>query len=166
MVVGVEQRQMGPAAAGFRLCSVDLDARPTAVVRGRVPSAEFASWLSGALRRVTHELQRQGVATVEHPFVRYLHTAAGVTVEAGFLVREPIEDAGDVVASGLPGGPAIMAVDVLRRHEFEDAQTALRTWLSARGFRPTGSSWEHHRTGSRRDATHTVVDIVVPYRWR
>jgi hypothetical protein len=157
---------VGPATTSFRLCAVDLAARPTAVVRASVPSAELTSWLPDALRRVTHELQRQGAATVEHPFVRYLHTASGVTVEAGYLVREPIEDAGGVVASGLPGGPAIMAVDVLRRHELEDADTALRGWLSDRGFRSTGSSWEHHRTGCRRDPTATIADIVVPYRWR
>ncbi|WP_327004368.1 alcohol dehydrogenase catalytic domain-containing protein [Dactylosporangium sp. NBC_01737] len=68
--------------------------------------------------------------------------------------------------TGLPGGPAIMAFDVLGRDELEDAHTALRAWLSVRGFRSTGSSWEHYRTGCRRDPTAMIADIVVPYRWR
>ncbi len=166
MVADVERR-VGADATGFRLCSVDLDARPAAVLRAaRLSSVEFAPWLDGALRRLTRELHRQGVAAVGDPFVRYLHAAAGVTVEVGVLVGEPIEDAGEVVASGLPGGPAIMAVDVPSPHELDEGYGALRAWLSARGFRPTGSSWEHHRTGSRGAAQPAVADIVVPYRWR
>jgi hypothetical protein len=151
---------------GFRLRAVDLDARPTAVTRVLPPRAGLASWLPGVLRRVTGELERQRVTAVGPPFVRYLYTEAGIEVEAGQLVGEPIEDAGEIVASGLPGGPAIMAVDVLWPDEFEDARSALRSWLSARGFRPTGSNWEYHREAPHRGPDRAVVDIVVPYRWR
>jgi hypothetical protein len=86
-------------------------------------------------------------------------------VEAGCLVSEAIEDGGDVIASGLPGGPAIMAVEVWP-DELDDAFGALRAWLSTRDFRPAGPSWEYLPEAPLPGAEPAIVGVVVPYRWR
>lgn len=146
------------SATGYRLRAVDLEARPTAVVRLDAASAGTGAGLARTLRHLDDELRRQRVSAIGPPFVRHLDTTDGVQVEVGYLVGEPIEDGAEAVASGLPGGPAIMAVGV-RPEEVDDAVRMLGEWLSTRGFRPAGAGW-------RRVQELPLVDIVLPYRWR
>ncbi|MET7403229.1 hypothetical protein ABZS66_58090 [Dactylosporangium sp. NPDC005572] len=149
----------------FRLRVVDLDPCPAAVISLSLAGAQLGWWLPGTLRRISAELGRQRVDTVGPPFVRYLHTAEGVGVEVGYQVQEAVEDAGEVVASGLPGGPAVMALDVVCPDVVEDARSALLAWLSARGFWAASSMREYHRDVSHGGSVH-AVDVVMPYRWR
>ncbi|UWP79041.1 GyrI-like domain-containing protein [Dactylosporangium fulvum] len=150
----------------YQLRAADLDSRPSAVVRACLPAAQIASWLPGALRRVRHELARQHVEPVGPPFVRYTPEEDGIGVDAGYLVSEPIEDNGDVVASGLPGGPAVIAIHVERPAETVDAWQALDDWLWSRGFRAAGPLWEYWTDGPEEGSGRGTVDVFLPYRWR
>ena len=58
-----------------------------------------------------------------------------------------------------------MAVDVWPG-ELEDARAALRGWLSARGFHPSGASWEFLAEAPQPGFSYVAAEIVVPYRWR
>ena len=165
VAIEAQRRRTHPTVGGYRLCAVDLDARPAAVIRVRPAHAALAGRLPGLIRRLDGELQRQQRPAVSSLFVRHIRAASGAQVELGYLVHEPIEDSGEVVASGLPGGPAIMALDV-RPDELEDAHDALWQWLSVRGFQPSAAGWQCLRDVPAAGLEHAIVDIVMPYRWR
>lgn len=153
-----------PSAIGYRLCAVDLQARPTAVIRLCPARAETEAWLARTVRQLNDELGRQGVSAIEPLFVRHLDGTQSTQVEVGYLVSEPIEDGEVVVASGLPAGSAIMAVGV-HPEAADDARHALGEWLAMRGFRPHGAGWQCVQEDPH-DAARPLLDIVQPYRWR
>jgi effector-binding domain-containing protein len=163
---GVPYRQVW-GRPGYQIRLHPLAARPTAVVRATVRPGSVAHWLPKAHARVAAALAGAGPCVVGAPFARFTLDGGRLDVEAGFPVSEAITDLGEVIASGLPGGPA--AVTLHRGpHELLDAAYAeLDTWLGRRGLVEAGPHWEVYLTDARHtaDSGRWRTRIVVPCRW-
>ena len=148
--------------------AADVAIRRTAVVRATMRADGVADWLRGAFERVLRTLERQRIRPNGPPFARYTRRGELVEVEAGFPVEEPIDDDGDVVASGLPAGPAATVTHTGDVTGLDNAYRRINTWLKQHGFAVAGPHWEYyqHLDGDKRRAGHWRVDVVVPYRWR
>ena len=153
----------------YRVRAGYLDARPTAVVRGRMPADQVAGWVAKAFRLVAEELARQGVQPQGPPFARYTRTPERIEVEAGYPVSEPIDDHEDVIASGLPGGPAVIGDYVGRPERIGPAYAELSGWLRGHGFDAAGPHWESYLAGPEdglgAPPTDWHIEMFVPYRW-
>jgi effector-binding domain-containing protein len=131
-----------------------LTAWPTAVVRRTVRSDRVAGWVPHAHVLVRETLAAQGIPVAGPPFARFVDD--GPTVEAGFPVRTPIEDLGEVSASGLPAGVALVATDRGTGGDLDAAYEALDAWLAEHGYADSGPHWEVYLA----DRT----EVVVPYQ--
>lgn len=141
----------------YEIRPCDLTPRPTAVVRATMPPDTVVRWLPGAYRRVARALADQGVPASGPPFARYTANGDLVDVEAGVPAAIAIVSDGTVVASGLPGGPAVVATHVGGYELLDAAYRDIEEWLRLYGYTEAGPHWESYVTDQR-------TDIVVPYR--
>jgi effector-binding domain-containing protein len=126
---------------------VELAPQPTAVVRGEVPAAGLPAFLGAAFGEVMQALSAQGLGPVGPPIGRYVPTAQGFIVEAGFPTTAAVTPVGRVVPIELPGGPAAR---LLHRGDYSTiapAYDAVRAWLEAEGYVPAGEPWEAYLDG-------------------
>lgn len=143
-----------------------LTAQDTAVVRDSVPVAELPARLARAYREVRRHLTERRIR-IEGPFfARYSFRGAVVDVEAGFPVPGPVPPAGRVVASRLPGGPALVTT---HEGDFDDlglARLAVADRFKEQGLEPAGPHWEVYYTSpaTRPAPSRWSTDLVAPRR--
>jgi effector-binding domain-containing protein len=128
----------------YEIERADLIAQPSAVVRGQVPPDGIPDFLGGAFGEVMGVLGAQGIPPAGPPFGRYLPTADGFDVEAGFPTSTPVQPDGPVVPSTLPGGTA---VQVLYRGPYAGVAAAYEAgeaWLAEQGWEATAPPWESY----------------------
>jgi effector-binding domain-containing protein len=149
----------------IRAC--DLFPQPTAVVRARLRRPMVGVWLAGAYRRVNRALLKEGVRADGAPFARYTVVGDEIEIEAGVPVVTAVTGDGEVVASGLPGGPVAMATHLGGYDLIDGAYRELDGWLRRNDLVEAGPHWEVYLSGpvTERDPRHWRTDIVVPYRW-
>lgn len=152
----------------YRIRGAELTACRTAVVRAKMPPQAVARWIPGAYRRVSDRLRHQGQLPSGPAFARYTADGDLVEVEAGFPVADAINDDGDVVASGLPGGPAVIVTHIGRLELLDGAYDEAESWLTERGLVAAGAHWETYHTGpaTHADPTRWRTDVVIPYSLR
>ncbi|HET8988820.1 MAG TPA: GyrI-like domain-containing protein [Humibacillus sp.] len=126
---------------------VDVPEQHTAVVHEQVPMAELKDFFARAYEAAMHVIRTQRTVPVGPPFGAY-HGPPGETVdiEAGFPVATPIEDAEGVVASTLPGGPAVEAVHVGPYETMVGTYGEVEAWMADRDLRPGPVMWESYLT--------------------
>ncbi len=128
----------------YEIERVDLIAQPSAVVRGQVPHDGIPDFLGGSFGEVMGVLGAQGIQPAGPPFGCYVATADGFDVEAGFPTSAPVQPAGRVVPSTLPGGTA---VQVLYRGSYAGVAAAYEAgeeWLAEQGWEATSPPWESY----------------------
>lgn len=131
---------------------VELEACNTAVVRATVALAELPQFFSGAFPAVIAALAGQGVVPVGPPFTWYAGPPTDdVSLEAGFVVPRPIEPAGTVVPSRLPGGRVVQTVHVGPYDTMHATYDRMRTWMLDHDLIPTMSMWEVYLTDPAAD---------------
>ena len=121
---------------------VELTEQPAAVVRGKVPHDGLPDFLGGAFGDVLGALGAQGLEPAGPPFGCYVPTADGFDVEAGFPASAPVQPAGRVAASTLPGGTA---VQVLYRGPYAGVAAAYeagQAWLAEHDREASAPPWE------------------------
>jgi hypothetical protein len=133
-----------------------LVARPTAVVRRTHRPEAVTRWLPRAFARVEAELAAHAVPTTGPPFARFRTIDGVLSVEAGLPVAAAIGDLGDVLASGLPGGEAVVAAHEDPDVSLEVTYAAVDRWLNRHGYVAAGPPWEVY--------PGTVTEVVLPYR--
>jgi AraC family transcriptional regulator len=146
--------------------TIDLTACRTAVIRARMAPNSVARWLPGAYRRVARALERQGEQPRGPAFARYTVDGDLVAVEAGFPVGAEIAEDGSVVASELPGGPAVVATHTGRFETVDDTFEIVDAWLETHGLAAAATHWESYRAtaGDEWDPSRLRTDVVVPYQ--
>lgn len=138
---------------------VELEQQDTAVVRGSVPHDGIAAFIGGAFGEVMAVLGAQGLTPAAMPFARYAIVEGGFEIEAGFPTDRPVQPSGRVVASTLPGGPAVL---VLHRGPYSgvaDAYDAAMTWLAENSWTMTGPPWEAYLDGPEVAEPRTIVHV-------
>lgn len=128
-----------------------LTAWPTAVLRGAVRPESVGHWVAHAHALVRDALAGRPVAGP--PFARFM---GGLTVEAGYPVPAAVPDLGEVTASGLPEGLALVAACLAPAGVLDAAYEALDAWLARHGYLDSGPHWEVYLP----DRT----EVVVPFR--
>jgi effector-binding domain-containing protein len=130
-----------PAGLASRIEVRVLPFRHTATVRRTVAAYAMTGELLRGLDVVETAIGMQGLAPVGPPFVRLHRLGEELDLEIGIPLAQPIEPAGEVRPSSLPGGPA---VHVLRLGDLARAGTlrALTAYLARHGLTQVGSPWE------------------------
>ena len=145
----------------YHVDRIDLEAQPTAVVRGIVAQEAIAEFLGGAFGEVIGAISAQGLAPAGPPFGCYVRTAEGFEIEAGFPASAPIVPTGRVVASELPGGTALV---VLHRGPYaavSAAYAAAEDWLADNAWESTGRPWEAYLDGPEVAEPRTLVHVPI-----
>ena len=126
---------------------VELEPQPIAVVRGEARLAELPAFLGAAFGEVMQTLVGQGLDPVGPPVGRYVPTADGFLVEAGFPTMRAVRPSGRVVPGELPGGPAARVLHRGGYATIASAYDAATAWLEAEGIAPAGEPWEAYLDG-------------------
>jgi hypothetical protein len=131
---------------------VEVDEQPTAVVRGSdVPMTELTDFFDRAFGALGGTV-RPG-AIVGPAFARYARPPSDTAdLEAGFPVSAPVEPAGDVAASALPGGRVARLVHRGSYEALGSSWARLLAWAEEQGLTHTGVFWEVYLTEPTPDA--------------
>jgi len=81
------------------------------------------------------------------------------TMEIGVQVDRAFDQAGDVVASELPGGRIAVATHTTGYGDLHATYDAIRAWCAANGHALTGDTWEVYGDPDE----HDHVDVEVAY---
>jgi effector-binding domain-containing protein len=122
---------------------ITVDASPTMVVRGLVPAAELPSFFDRSFSALGEALGRLAVEPAGPPFSFSVRPPGDTSdLEVGFPVREPVEAAGDVVPSSLPGGRVATVLHQGSYDGLPEAWGRLHEWIAQQGLAVTSGSWE------------------------
>jgi effector-binding domain-containing protein len=116
-------------------------------------------YLGGVFREVMEAIEAQGLHPAGMPFGRYLPTADGFEVEAGFPTSAAVAPTGRVVASSIPGGPAVQVLHRGSYGEIRAAYEAAEAWLVDNHWEPAGPPWETYLDGPEVPEPRTVVSL-------
>jgi effector-binding domain-containing protein len=138
---------------------VDYEARPTAVLRGRVKLADLATFFAHSLPLVLDAIETQGAVPGGEPFAYYRGMPNGsVDVEAGFPVVGAFAPIGRIVPGHLPGGRVVAGLHLGPYDSVGRTYARMSAWAIAHGLRPTQDMWEVYLTDPEREPD--------PLRWR
>ena len=143
----------------YQVERVQLIQQPAAVVRDRVPRDGIPDFLGGALGEVMGVLGAQGVEPAGPPFGCYRPTPDGFDVEAGFPTSTPVEPAGRVVPSTLPGGSAIQVLHQGPYAGVAAAYQAGEAWLAEHAGEASAPPWESCLDGPDVAEPRTLVSM-------
>ena len=145
----------------YHVDRIESEAQPTAVVRGTVAEDAIAEFFGGVFGEVIGVISAQGLVPAGPPFGCYVPTPNGFEIEAGFPASAPVDPAGRVAASELPGGPALL---VLHRGPYAavvGAYAAAEDWLADNDWESTGPPWEVYLDGPEVTEPRTLVHVPV-----
>ncbi|HEY5186809.1 MAG TPA: GyrI-like domain-containing protein [Actinomycetes bacterium] len=148
----------------YQVEKVEVEEQPTAVVRGLVSEAGIAEFLGGAFAEIMGVVGAQGLHPTGPPFGCYVPGENGFEVEAGFPISGPVKPAGRVIASSLPGGPAVQVLHKGPYSGVAGAYEAAESWLAEHGWEATGPPWESYLDGP--DVAEPRTLVYLPSRPR
>ncbi len=147
----------------------ETEPQPAASVRGRAAWADLGPFISTALMEV--------FAVAGHQYARFAGPAYGiyhsaeaaeaeVDLEIGMPVAEPIEPAGRVIATTIPGGLVAATVHAGRYEDVAPAYRALGAWVQEHGHETGGPPREVYLVGPEQvqDAGALRTEILWPIR--
>jgi effector-binding domain-containing protein len=131
---------------------VGSEPRPTVAVRVRTSPAELGAMFAREIPRVAGQLVATGSSIGGAPYARYLGWGETADVEVGFPVIRPVEDlpalaglpSGEIGASELPGGRAVMATHRGPYDTLPGAYDSLNAWIAAHGLVMGAGPWESY----------------------
>ena len=142
--------------------TVEADEEPNGVLRAKVAMDVVTTFFARAFATTAAALAKQGHAPAGPPFGLYrgMPTAV-VDVEAGFPVSTPVEPAGDVVPSILPGGPAVEAVHVGPYDTMGETYGQVEQWMVGQRLVPGPVVWESYLSDPEREPDPATWRTVV-----
>ena len=143
--------------------------QPAASIQGRAAWAELSAFISAALTEIFGTAGGQGVRFAGPAYGIYHSpdsTEAEVDLEIGLPVAEPIEPAGRVIATVIPGGLVAATVHAGRYEEVAPAYRALGEWVQEHGHETAGPPREVYLVGPEQvqDPGSLRTEIVWPLR--
>ena len=126
---------------------VAVPKRTTAVVTGDVPVSELPAFFDRAFGLLGQVIGAQQVAVDGPAFALYRRPPEETAdLEVGFVTSDPVESAGEVTPSSLPGGRVARLVHHGAYDELGSAWEQLRSWIAAQGLTPAPVMWEFYVT--------------------
>lgn len=144
---------------------IELDERPTAVVRERVPVDDLPQFFGRALHQAMEALQAQGRHPTGPPIALYHGKPNGsADIEAGFPVEAPITPSAGVTPGHLPGGRVVEAVHVGSYDTMERTYDQVMAWMAEHRLTPADEMWEVYLTdpGAQPDPATWRTEIFWP----
>ncbi len=143
--------------------------QPTMVMRGKVKLEDIPGFLGRVYHTVESQIRRAGAHVVGQPFARYrpLDTEyREFDIEAGLPVVMAVAGHGEVQASHLPGGPAVVTIHTGPYERMEPAYQAINAWIHEQDVDPGGPAWEVYYTDPNEEPDPATwrTEIVQPYR--
>lgn len=121
-----------------------LPPQPVLSVRRQIPVSQLGPTLDACLKLLRAQLEQQRLQAAGAPFVRYHQFGREeADMEVGVPVATPSQDAGEVTASTLPGGPAVTLWHIGPHNQtFGDSYRKLHAWLTEQGRTAHGPARE------------------------
>lgn len=121
----------------------DQEPQPVLSIRQTVSLADLPQVQGASLAALWQFMQREAVAAIGPPFVRY-HTFGDeeTDVEVGVPTSAPAAGDGRIVGGELPGGPAITTWHLGSHATLADAYARLQAWRIGQAREPRGAGWE------------------------
>ncbi|GAA2741757.1 GyrI-like domain-containing protein [Terrabacter aerolatus] len=142
--------------------TVETTEQPTAVVRSTVAMDELPAFFARAFATAAATIGQQGQAPAGPPFGLYRGMPTTVVdVEAGFPVARPVEAAGEVVPSTLPGGSVVEAVHVGPYDTMGETYGQVERWMVDRQLVPGPVVWESYLSDPEREPDPTTWRTLV-----
>lgn len=145
---------------------VDVDARPTAVVRQQTTWPQLGATIRPMLDKVWAVMRTPAMEPrLSHDefgenVILYLDSHP--TIEVGVLVDRPITETDGLVPSELPAARVARAIHRGSYDKLGPTHEAVQTWCRANGHTLTGVSWEHYgHWHEDPEAMETAVVYVV-----
>ena len=140
-----------------------------ASIRACAPWAELSSFVPGALMEIAGVAGEQGVRFAGPAYTAYYNadsTETEVDLEVGIPVDEPIEPAGRVVYTIIPGGLVATTVHAGRYEDVARAYRALGEWVQEHGHETSGPPREVYLTDPSqvRDPGALRTEVLWPIR--
>lgn len=139
----------------------------TAVVRRDVPENDLAEAMGQMLQAVHTALQQQGVTPASQPFARYHSMGETVDLEAGVIVTDPVQPAGEMTPGELPAGPAAIAVHTGTYETLGATHEAMQQWLEANPVqKQNGGPWELYISdpAEELDPAKWLTEVIYPLK--
>ena len=143
----------------YQIEHVELSEQAAAVVRGHVAHDQIGDFLGGVFGEVMGVISTQGLAPAGPPFGRYMPTADGFDIEAGFPTTGPVTPTGRVEASALPGGHTLQILHQGPYDAVAAAYQAAESWLGENGWKSTSAPWEAYLDGPEVAQPRTLVSF-------
>ena len=134
---------------------VERSVEDTAVIRGRVARGTVARFVPEALGELVASVGTDPIAGP--PFCRMDMDGEDFLLEVGFPVERPVDGAGRVESSSLPGGFVATALNVGPYETVVPAYRAVQVWMAEHHYEPTGAPWESYLDGPEVDNPRTLV---------
>ena len=143
--------------------SVDLPARPAAVVRIEGPVAEMPRMMGEAFDLTMKAITSAGASYAGHPFARYFSFGPQIAAEVGFPFSGTVTPTERVYLCELPGGQAVMTTHVGPYDTIGEAWERVQAWMKEHDLRSSGAPWEAYLTGPH-DPGPPITEIFFPVR--
>lgn len=135
----------------------ELSQRHVASIRTTTQSRPFERTVAMLHELVMDAVGEQGLAPAGPLFARFHRSGATVDVEAGVPLAQPITPTGVVLASSLPGGPALTVL-LSGDHRARDTSRAMLVMHALRqGYGVRGAPWENYLVDE--------CDTPIPSEW-
>jgi effector-binding domain-containing protein len=134
-----------PTTDGIEL--VEVERRPTAVVRGTIAMAELPAFFDSAFEQLATTLAQQERTITGPAFALYHGAPTEVArLEVGFPLDTEVAPTGDVEASQLPAGKVARTVHRGGFDQLGESWGRLGAWIGDRQLEPGESMWEVYLT--------------------
>lgn len=126
---------------------VEVERRPTAVVRGTIPMGELPAFFDSAFEQLTTVLAQQELAVSAPAFALYHGAPTEVArLEVGFPLDSEVTPTGDVEASHLPASKVARTIHRGSFEQLGDTWGRLGAWIGDHDLEPAESMWEVYLT--------------------
>ncbi len=153
----------------FDILSRDLNEQPTLAISGKARADEISDFLGNAFGAVAALIERKGLDYGGAPYAKYRPLDGEFSefeIEAGFPVLGLAEGEGEVLASTLPAGPAVVLTYLGPYDGMRPAYEAIEQWLGDNRAQADGPAWEVYYSdpATEPDPSTWRTDIFQPFR--
>jgi len=145
---------------------LDRQVQPTLVMRMRTSVQKLPQVLGQTWGAIMQYAGRIGVHPSGPPFVAYHNMdMQDLDLEIGFPYAQQVMGEGEILAGEIPGGKAASCLHVGPYDQVGAAYEALRRWIEAGGYTPSGVAYESYLNDPQTTpAAELQTQVVFPLK--